>query len=202
MHIIIQRVTITIHVHCTPHEALHFKKEHLKAINKNRSLPVKAIRTKQVQYTLSKFQFQGWGTGLGLGSGGRWRGLCGLALALGSLALRSVRTGIPHTRVLLHDGADSDELVLVSVGDLHGLLVHIDTIWLQKRKTEFGLQQARLTCIRFTKQFTHRDVVAIALLVVVVPTAHADGVVFLALERWEREKERKREREKERKRSR
>ena len=56
MHIIIQRVTIAIHVHCTPHEALHFKKAHLKAINKNRSLPVKAIKTKQVQYTLSKFQ--------------------------------------------------------------------------------------------------------------------------------------------------
>ena len=32
----------------------------------------------------------------------------------------------------------------------------------------------------------------------VVPTAHADGVVLLALERWEREKDRKRDRDKER----
>ena len=51
-----------------------------------------------------------------------------LVLALGSLALRSVRTGIPHTRVLLHGGADSDALALASVRDLHGLLVHIDII--------------------------------------------------------------------------
>ena len=51
-------------------------------------------------------------------------------------------------------------------------------------------------------QFTHRIVVARALLVVVVPTAHADGVVLLALERWESEKDRMRDREKERERSR
>ena len=49
-------------------------------------------------------------------------------LALGSFALRSVGTGTPHTRVLLHDGADSDALALASFGDLHSLLVHVDTI--------------------------------------------------------------------------
>ena len=34
-----------------------------------------------------------------------------------------------------------------------------------------------------------------ALIVIGMPTAHADGVVFLALEGWEREKDRKREKQ-------
>ena len=70
-----------------------------------------------------------------------------VSLALGSLALRLVKIGNPLTHVLLHDGADSDIYSCscsASVGDLHGLLVHIDAARLQKEKVVYNYHDSRI----------------------------------------------------------